>query len=122
MKPIRVQRKRIKGWRMPPNTISVTRGTEFGNPFKVGGWFMMGSGGDKMFSGFSYVQATEGYQDSRFTMIKDNKMAVEWFKRYIELHPYNSEKLTFLKGKNLACFCSLDQPCHADVLLKIANL
>lgn len=26
-----------------------------------------------------------------------------------------------LKGKNLACFCQLDKPCHADVLLKIAN-
>ena len=26
-----------------------------------------------------------------------------------------------LRGKDLACFCPLDQPCHADVLLEIAN-
>ena len=26
-----------------------------------------------------------------------------------------------LRGKDLACWCSLDQPCHADVLLEIAN-
>jgi hypothetical protein len=26
-----------------------------------------------------------------------------------------------LKGKNLACFCGLDEPCHGDVLLEIAN-
>lgn len=26
-----------------------------------------------------------------------------------------------LRGKNLACWCSLDGPCHADVLLEIAN-
>jgi hypothetical protein len=26
-----------------------------------------------------------------------------------------------LRGKNLACWCSLDQPCHADVLLELAN-
>ena len=26
-----------------------------------------------------------------------------------------------LRGKNLACWCPLDQPCHADVLLRIAN-
>ena len=26
-----------------------------------------------------------------------------------------------LRGKNLACWCRLDQPCHADVLLEIAN-
>lgn len=29
---------------------------------------------------------------------------------------------TTLRGKNLACWCPLDgQPCHADVLLEIAN-
>ena len=26
-----------------------------------------------------------------------------------------------LRGKDLACFCPLDQPCHADVLLELAN-
>jgi hypothetical protein len=26
-----------------------------------------------------------------------------------------------LRGKNLACFCELDQPSHADVLLELAN-
>lgn len=26
-----------------------------------------------------------------------------------------------LRGKNLACWCPLDQPCHADVLLELAN-
>lgn len=25
------------------------------------------------------------------------------------------------RGKNLACWCKLDSPCHADVLLKLAN-
>lgn len=26
-----------------------------------------------------------------------------------------------LRGKDLACWCALDQPCHADILLKMAN-
>jgi hypothetical protein len=26
-----------------------------------------------------------------------------------------------LRGRDLACYCSLDQECHADVLLEIAN-
>ncbi len=26
-----------------------------------------------------------------------------------------------LAGSDLACWCPLDQPCHADVLLEIAN-
>jgi hypothetical protein len=26
-----------------------------------------------------------------------------------------------LHGRDLACYCPLDEPCHADVLLAIAN-
>ena len=33
MKPQRIQRKRIKGWKMPENTVSVTRPGKWGNPF-----------------------------------------------------------------------------------------
>ena len=33
MKPQRIQRKRTKGWKMPPNTVSVTRPGKWGNPF-----------------------------------------------------------------------------------------
>ena len=29
--------------------------------------------------------------------------------------------LTPLRGKDLACWCALDKPCHADVLLELAN-
>ncbi len=29
--------------------------------------------------------------------------------------------LRTLRGKDLACWCPLDRPCHADVLLEIAN-
>lgn len=34
--PKRIQRKRVKGWRMPENTISVTRPGIWGNPYKEG--------------------------------------------------------------------------------------
>ncbi len=37
MKPIRIQRKRTKGWKMPPNTIYVGRPSKWGNPFR-GKW------------------------------------------------------------------------------------
>ena len=85
-KPIRVQRRRVKGWRMPPNTIYVGRPTKFGNPFKVG------------YKGLSA-------QD-----------CVNLFEVVAHRLPVHE-----LKGKNLSCFCPLDKPCHADVLLKIAN-
>jgi hypothetical protein len=31
------------------------------------------------------------------------------------------DDLSELRGKDLACWCRLDQPCHADVLLELAN-
>lgn len=34
---------------------------------------------------------------------------------------YILSRLHELRGKNLACWCPLNQPCHADVLLKLAN-
>lgn len=30
-------------------------------------------------------------------------------------------RLPELRGKDLACWCSTDKPCHADVLIEIAN-
>jgi hypothetical protein len=33
--PVRIQRKRTKGWKMPPNTVSVTRPGKWGNPFNL---------------------------------------------------------------------------------------
>jgi hypothetical protein len=48
-----------------------------------------------------------------------NPMSTAWeYKRIVEaLKPDVSE----LKGKNLACWCPLDKPCHADVLLELAK-
>lgn len=93
---------------MPENTISVTRPGKFGNPFTA-------------------KEAMEaGYKDG-------NKMAVWAFSEWLsgkendfsELLP-DKKKLVLkhikeLKGMNLACWCALDQPCHADVLLDLAN-
>ena len=43
--PDRIQRKRVKGFTLPPNTVCITRGTDFGNPFGVGFLMKMGRGG-----------------------------------------------------------------------------
>jgi len=43
--------------------------------------------------------------------------AVAWFTTHVAPALDVSE----LRGKNLACWCPLDQPCHADVLLELAN-
>lgn len=35
--------------------------------------------------------------------------------------PTRSDIIKALRGKNLACWCALSAPCHADVLLELAN-
>jgi len=95
--PQRIQRKRIKGWKMPDNTVCVTRPGRWGNPFKIG---------DDM----------PGLKDCPM----DATDAVHCFELFIPAFAIEAARKE-LRGKNLACFCALDQPCHADVLLKIAN-
>ena len=93
--PKRIQRKRTKGWRMPENTVSVCRPGKWGNPFKAG---QIG--------------------------IPDNAAAAEAYRLHFEeigAPLLEGCDLAELRGKDLACFCPLDQPCHADVLLRMAN-
>jgi hypothetical protein len=92
MIPKRIQRKRSKGWRMPENAAYVGRPTKWGNPFKV---TALSTAADVVFVFRNYVlgRLTNG----------------------------TGYPLAELRGKDLACWCRLDQPCHADVLLELAN-
>ncbi len=44
--------------------------------------------------------------------------AVTGYRAWVESYPLDLEPL---RGKDLVCWCPLDQPCHADVLLELAN-
>lgn len=93
--PRRVQRRRTKGWRMPENTISVTRPGRWGNPFRMG---------------------------MEQPAIRDAEHAVELYRHMLSKRPdLVAAARRDLQGKNLACFCSPAAACHADVLLEIAN-
>lgn len=116
-KPIRIQRKRTKGWKMPPNTVCVDRTSKWGNIFRMGLFYQL------LPYGFSCSSGNhEGYR-----WCGDRKTATEMFKEMLgrktenwEFHP-TIDEIKELRGKTLACWCPLDQPCHADVLLEIAN-
>lgn len=122
--PIRVQLSRKKGWRMPPNTVKVCRPTKWGNPFSVDVF-----GRDVAIR--LYREMVTGCWGPGFlTTVALTLAAVElhdqWRERFTRLyggrrhHPREAAREELL-GKNIACWCPLDQPCHADVLLKIAN-
>ena len=84
MKPKRIQLSRKKGFKLPPNTVVVSRPSRWGNPFRVG------------------IDGT----------------AAECVELYRANWPQDA---VLLRGKNLACWCKLGEPCHADALLEIAN-
>jgi len=84
VRPQRIQRKRTKGWKMPPNTVYVGRQSKWGN-------------------------YTAGKSAASFKEWVCNEASSVW----------KDAAIRNLRGKNLACWCRLDQPCHADVLLDL---
>ena len=111
--PHRIQRRRSKGWRLPVHTVCVTRPGKWSNPFRIGGWFRWEPrGAAKPWSEAPFPVA-QGY-----THIADQAQAVAWFSRLMNIEHRN---LGELRGKNLACWCKPGSPCHADVLLDLAN-
>lgn len=104
MTPVRIQRKRTKGWKMPPNTVSVTRPGKWGNPFTCGPAFESET-----------VKIPEVTQADAVALYRT------YLERALANHASTREALAELRGKNLACWCRLGDPCHAEVLLEIAN-
>lgn len=117
-KPQRIQRKRAKGWKAPDGAVNVTRPGKWGNPFRVGGHYKIGTPGR---GGFAYLEAYEGHQDETFTTLKSVRECVEWFRVYRTRYPYAPMDLATIRGKDLMCWCKPGDPCHADVLLEMAN-
>ena len=104
---------------MPENTVAVTRPTFFGNPFFIDGWHSIGNGKAGGYSRMSCWK--EEHAGPSYEFCGDNEKAVELYERYMKLYPLSEKNKAQLRGKNLACWCPIGQPCHADVLLKIVN-
>jgi len=99
--PVRLQRRRTKGYRLPPNAIYVGRPGPWGNPFVV---------------------------DSEGVLL-DRAAAVVLFRQWVNVGGERQRERirSGLRGHDLVCWCPLEDangqpvPCHADVLLELAN-
>jgi hypothetical protein len=80
---------------MPAGAVSVTRPGKWGNPFVVGD-------GTSTFHCPTVAETVAAY-------------------RNMLPHTFLARDLPELRGKDLACWCPVGSPCHADVLLEIAN-
>ncbi|MFZ1430584.1 MAG: DUF4326 domain-containing protein [Geminicoccaceae bacterium] len=105
--PERIQLRRVKDWRLPEGTVNCARPGPWGNPFVVG------RDGTREECVQLYKMLLSGLLVLTCkASLGDQQEAA----RYARDHLHN------LRGKNLACWCRLDgKPCHADVLLELAN-
>ena len=108
MSPRRIQRRRVKGWRLPPGAVIVTRGSKWGNPYRVGGAVI-----PVTYDANGHPVAGQSIR------VRNAAHAVELFRASIKGR--EAEIVADLAGKDLCCWCHTSQPCHADVLLEIAN-
>lgn len=114
--PDRIQLRRTRGWRKPPGAVVVARPTRWGNPFTATG---------AVEHGFAA------------TIAEAASLCVAEYRRWLggagDLHDtydvgartydrrWIRANLHWLTGRDLACWCASGQPCHADVLLRLAN-
>jgi hypothetical protein len=119
MSPGRVQLKRTKGWRMPANTVKVTRPGPWGNPYpnEVFGLQLALT----LFRNSMQGVWSPGVLDGKPADLVDlaYRLHVAFLARHHQ-HPLENARAT-LAGKKLACFCPLSQSCHVDILLECAN-
>jgi hypothetical protein len=93
--PKRVQMKRTKGWRKPEGVVYVGRPTRWGNPFRV--------------EELGREEAMRRFRELFDAKHRDKRAE------------YPVDEIGELRGKDLACWCRLDELCHADILLEMAN-
>jgi hypothetical protein len=98
----RIQLRRTKWWRKPERAVVVARPSRWGNPIRIDD--------DRPAAAAAFA---EGLAARRAAALPDDHP----FHGY----PTDDEIRSALAGRDLACWCATDQPCHGDVLLAVAN-
>ena len=125
--PQRIQLRRTKGWRKPEGAVVVSRPSKWGNPFQVyfcaccKQWDVEDNNGVGYLIDHKYARENPSPTQPKTEAVMD---AVRLF--HDDITCFGASDVTVdeiraeLAGKDLACWCPLG-PCHADVLLEIAN-
>lgn len=121
MSPKRIRRRRTAGWRMPEGVVYVGRPTKWGNPVNlsdVGAQYP--SLGERQVATmvvrtFEPLALHGSLSFPNWRFLGGRRGPVTW------TYPSVKEIREKLAGRDLACWCTDGWPCHADVLLEIAN-
>lgn len=113
--PKRIQRKRVKGWRMPKGALYVGRPTKWGNPFTEQDAIRRAKNEWERFSFPAHLASQMAHQTAREDLLL---MYIEYLEENPELVEDAKREL---RGRDLACYCEVGESCHADILLELAN-
>lgn len=121
--PMRIQLRRTKGWRKPPNTVSCARPAKYGNPYR---W-----------TDYNVANADDTPAPPDVQRRVGTQMALRDHKAWLYLNDKHAEIRRDLANKHLACWCRVCvrhkdgkpwnepcrdcDPCHVDHLLEVAN-
>lgn len=128
--PQRIQRSRKKGYKLPDNTVCVTRPCKYSNPFKLRGDIIYGNASYRRKILDPWIVVDDNIPNDEYGHIRVIELYGEWLQTTpFELNKWFINPVSFtheelmddLSDKNLACWCALDKPCHADVLLRVVN-
>ena len=114
MSPQRIQRKRIRGWRMPPGAVDVTRPGRWGNPYRV----------HTVSTRVHHVMRDQSVVATFTSKDQARAEAVQRLRMLLAEHraPWGPQDIRdALAGRDLMCWCPIGAPCHGDLLLGIAN-
>lgn len=146
MSPQRIQLRRTKGYRKPEGAVVVARPSKWGNPFRLNTrtglarvpaldgrpWQYEGRiSADGMQHDYQHA---DGHWTRHMVRYLTAAEAVECYRALLMgggwpldfthsggYYPTAAEARAELAGKDLACWCKIGDPCHADVLLELAN-
>lgn len=117
----RIQLERSRGFKLPTGAINVARPTKWGNPFTFTDFGRaFPSLNDEQLANMVVRRFAELIRLER--PLTQNVLQADRSRKIVTYtYPLIAEIRTELAGHDLACWCDLTEPCHADVLLEIAN-
>ncbi|MFF2228988.1 DUF4326 domain-containing protein [Streptomyces globisporus] len=123
--PVRIQRRRTKGWRAPEGAVYVGRGTRWGNPWAV---TLDRTRGWRVHPAAERSPLSEHIVGWYLDRTRAAGVAVRRYRDHLDQHPEIVESARReLAGKSLICWCPTPEAsydpdhCHAAVLLDLAN-
>lgn len=112
--PLRIQLSRKKGYRKPEGAVVVSRPSKWGNPFAVKACIEAGFAA-------TIDEARQVCVEAFRDWLRGNGWAAGASPNWERDRAKMLSELDELRGKQLACWCPLDKPCHADILCELAN-